>query len=169
MELDSFCQRETTPPDASINNVGMESLVSSKLYGLNGTLYGCRETTVGTPCPGPDRVVGIYATSGTCNTACTGYTLTGTGPGKHNFIGFGAETCSNAGMALADAQIRGYEGTIQTTGDTACIVDESSYEMGVYGHLSGQNYFGVSVDHNGVVSTEHNVVFANRAIADSGC
>ena len=39
--------------------------------------------------------------------------------------------------------------------------------MGVYGHISGNEYFGVSLDHNGVLSSEHEG--ATGATADSEC
>ena len=35
MEQDSFCQRDTSPENASIENIGMTSLLSSKLYGTS--------------------------------------------------------------------------------------------------------------------------------------
>ena len=173
VELDSFCERETVPAVASINNVGMQSLFSSKLYGLNGNLFQCVRAAPATPCATATLVTetaegGFSLTTPTCTTGCQASTLNGTGPGKHNFIGFGGETCAGS-LVLAQAQIRGFEGNSQTTEDAACIVDETSYEMGVYGHLSGTEYFGVSVNHNGVISAEETTVFADRDTADSGC
>ncbi len=37
VELDSYCARETKPREATLSNVGMVSLFSSKLYGNQGS------------------------------------------------------------------------------------------------------------------------------------
>ena len=154
VELDSYCERETSPDDASITNVGMESLLTSKLYGVNGNnLVKCTGTcTAGTP---PNSVgPGVHPTGSACATGCTQSAVSGNGPGKHNFIGFGATSCTNLTLT-SDAQILGVESTTPTTHDTDCDLDVSTYEMGVYGHISGSDYFGISIDENGVTSSEY--------------
>ena len=40
--------------------------------------------------------------------------------------------------------------------------------MGVYGHISGTNYYGVSINHNGVLSIEVEDALAS-GVADSNC
>ena len=125
VELDSFCDREIAPEEASIKNVGMESLDGSKLYGDN--------------------------------------------PKKHNFIGFGAEACLNTSVVVTNLQIK--SSSPPTTHDTSCELDVDTYKMGVYGHLAGKEYFGISIDNRGVFSGETSVT-ANgtaEATADSGC
>ena len=74
-------------------------------------------------------------------------------PSKHNFIGFGAEACP-ATTGLADVQI--ISASPVTTADTDCNLDIGNYEMGVFGHVSGRDYFGVFINHNGVLSAEVN-------------
>ena len=153
VELDSYCERETTPDDASITNVGMQSLLTSRFYGVNGqnlvkcTGSGC---TAGTGTKGP----GIHPAGSTCDATCTSGTVSGNGPGKHNFIGFGTTSCTNVTLT-SDAQILGVEGTTPTTHDADCDLDAAEYEMGVYGHISGADYFGISIDENGVASSEY--------------
>ena len=154
VELDSYCERETNPDDATITNVGMESLLTSKLYGVNGNnLVKCTGTcTAGTP---PGSVgAGVHAAGSTCATGCTSSTVSGNGPGKHNFIGFGDTSCTNVTLT-SDAQILGVEGTTPTTHDADCDLDVATYQMGVYGHISGADYFGISIDENGVTSSEY--------------
>ena len=83
------------------------------------------------------------------------------GPGKPNYIGFGADNCPT--VSLADRQVTG--GSV--TEDADCDINVSTYEMGVYGHISGENFYGVSLTHEGVVSSEHDD--ATAAAADSNC
>ena len=161
VELDSFCDRETSPTNASISNVGMEALLSSKLYGDTSSAVdasctagttctspqlapsGCTPDNSGTPCSSCD--CGLLANDATF----AAYRPPGQGPGKENFIGFGAEACTNI-SAIGDVQEK--KGT--TTHDTGCDLAVSRYELGVYGHISGSNYYGVSINENGVVSPE---------------
>ena len=172
VELDSFCERETQPSQATIDNVGMASLTNSSLYGTNavvaartascstGTLTpgGCTPNANTTPCTG--------CTGGGTLTPYRAQIPAGNGPGKHNFIGFGDDNCSTTN--LSDRQILGAIGNTLTTHDAACELNTSTYDMGVYGHISGAEYFGVSVNHNGVVSGEASVS-ANQDQADSSC
>ena len=156
VELDSFCERETTPDDVSINNIGMQSLTSSKLYGVNGTnLVQCTGTcTAGTP---PGSVgAGIHPAGSNCATGCTSTTVSGNGPGKANFIGFGTENCSNL-SAISDISITGPDGTTPTTADPNCNLDIDQYDLGVYGHLAGAEYSSFEVNHNGVVAEQQSL------------
>ena len=148
VELDSFCERETNPPNSSIKNVGMESLLSSKLYGgadLRECTGACADTN--------DR--GIYNLPHTCGTGCTTGLISGStnSPGKHNIIGFGEENCAGIPNEVP-VQVRGKEGAVDTTLNADCDLNVSSYRMGVAGHISGDTFFGVSLNHNGVLSTE---------------
>ena len=53
------------------------------------------------------------------------------------------------------------------TEDADCDLNVSTYEMGVYGHISGDDFYGVSLTHEGVISNEHEDATAN--LADSNC
>jgi len=165
VELDSFCERDTTPSPVSISNVGMSSLVSSKLYGQRGICEDPNSTVSGcSPCAGQANQTACSAhndgnlTPPSCG--CTwNATVASNAPGKHNFIGFGAETCvvDNGGGDLVDLNnvvIQGSEGSILTTLQNTCDLNVTSYEMGVYGHVSGDNYYGVSITNNSVLGTE---------------
>ena len=148
VELDSFCERDTSPTDVSINNVGMQSLLSSKLYGISAssTMVSCTSCT-----SSADN--GIYNTGHTCGAGCTTGTPSGTGPGKHSFIGFGDENCGNLAN-VNNVQVLGDEGGTRTTNETRCELNISDYTLGVGGHLSGTTYIGINVDHNGVVDEQ---------------
>ncbi len=161
VELDSFCERETTPNHVSLTNVGMASLASSKLYGARGL------------CEDPGTIVPTCTCSGqVTSTTCSGHmtvgpppvncncawdATAGRGPGKHNLIGFSAAgaTCldprSNSIVDTDDVLIRGEEGGAQTVLDIDCELNITTYRMGVAGHISGDQYYGASVNHNGVL------------------
>ena len=175
VELDSYCTRETNPRNSNIENVGMASLLNSKLYGTSsatpqrsascsggGTLTpsGCTPTANTTPCTG--------CTGGTnpVFTAFRAARTAGVGPDKHNFIGFGDDNCT--APDLANRQIVGMQGTTSTNEDTDCDLNVASYEAGVYGHISGAEFFGVSINNNGVLSGEQSIS-ANTQTADTGC
>ena len=162
VELDSFCERETNPQNSNVSNVGMASLIQSKLYGrsLNAQNASCTCTVSGTPTLTPSG-----CSNNSPNNTCTGCTCSAgvatftayrpsitNFPGKHNFIGFGDDNCSV--QDLTNRQVLGEEGGTTTTQDTDCDLNISSYEMGVYGHISGDAYFGVSINDDGVVSGE---------------
>ena len=134
VELDNFCERETAPASAAIEHVGMVSLLSSKLYG-----DGSARCSVGT-----------HATQANCTGAGGIWTAATTGPGKNNFIGFGT---IGAGCSATGTKVEISAST--TTIDPACDLTESTYDMGVYGHLSGDEYHGAQIQHTGV--------FAERA------
>ncbi len=146
VELDSFCERETAPTNASINNVGMESLASSKLYG-NATGFCLSGSTCSTQ---------TTCTDGTtdCDTSIDGVQNGGwvgtQNPGKENFIGFpGGVVTANCGTSVVNPVGLDIN---DTATDGQCQLDISSYKMGVYGHISGDNFIGSQVDHNGVVT-----------------
>ena len=131
VEQDSFCERDTSPENASVENVGMASLLSSKLYGSR--------------------------------------------PGKRNFIGFSAtlptntnEQCGTVNSinlyttTVSDEKIR--ENDIIT--GAGCVLGITEYKMGVFGHLSGEDYIPTEVDNNGVVD-ENTTISAQNPPAGS--
>ena len=175
VELDSFCLRETQPRSASITSIGMQSLLNSKLYGKNSSQSRVAPTcTAPASTPEPANCVAPGETGVVC-TGCSDSSstlnagnaaTTGNGPGKHNFIGFGDDNCTAAN--LTSRQILGNAGTTNTTHDANCDLNTSTYEIGVYGHISGKNYYGVSVSNNGVASSEFEDD-STPATADSEC
>ena len=166
VELDSYCERETSPTNATIPNVGMKSLISSKLYGVPAAA-NCDSTIIGAACTG-------CSVSGTTCTgtaaSCTNATLNGTvcsaaqyiparsGPGKNNFIGFGAIACGALVAPVADQHF-----VNNTATDTNCSLAVTTYKLGVFGHISGNNYIGFEVDNNGVVAESAEVAAAGFA------
>ena len=159
VELDSFCERETIPTAPSFNSIGMRSLLSSKLYGVTRTAT-CTSTLLGAGCTGCSLNAGQTDCTGT-TASCTNSANDGqacaasaafiparTGPGKENFVGFGAATCS--GVTLAANQHYMQDNSARTDAD--CDLDVSEYKMGSFGHISGATYIATQVDHNGVVS-----------------
>ncbi len=173
VELDSYCERDTAPEEVSISNIGMGSLVSSKLYGTKGLCEIPNPAILNCDCNGQSNTTSCAAhmSSDTIPVACgcTWANTGGNGPGKHNFIGFGgngATPCS--GTALVDTQILGTDTAgATTTADTSCDLGVTEYELGVYGHISGNTGFGVSVNQNGVLSSE--VTPTLVAAADANC
>ena len=159
VELDSFCERETIPKIASVKNVGMISLFTSNLYGGNTTAASCDSTTYGAGCGGctvsGDTCTG---TTASCTSSADDGQTCGIvafvpadspGPGgKQNFIGFGEDNCGVP--ALTSRQIK----LSTVTDDTDCDLNISAYRMGVGGHISGNTYYGVSINHNGVLGKE---------------
>ena len=144
VEIDSFCERETTPIRASIHNVGMASLLSSKLYG---------------------------------NAAS-----------KWNFIGFSSQPqatdpCTttptvqatvSTPLSTGDKEIAGLgnDGSSTVKEDGTCRVGIVAYQMGVFGHISGDNYIGYQIGNNGVIveRAEHTHVGNNmQAGLDTTC
>ncbi len=164
VELDSYCERETSPSDYSLANVGMGSLLTSKLYGE-------RLTTA--------RTVACAVQSGGACAACSGATASlanclgascsgsgngcewtaprdvGLGPGKDNFIGFDTSTCAN--ISIVDNVHRMKEGTATPA---ACVLAVTSYDIGVAGHISGETYIGFDVNEGGVVGETDEGTFA---------
>ena len=176
VELDSFCERDTSPEAASLGNVGMSSLNSSSLYGGQGACVGNGDAT----CTSADDTAVAGATTSALCTAivfngasCSASwnSQAGNSPGKHNFIGFGTENCivgSPDQVNDANVQILGEENGVNTTPDTACDLNINSYKLGVYGHVSGINYYGVGIDHNGVLLDQQDVS-TSQNVAKSGC
>ena len=147
--MDSYCERETLPIAASIGTVGMQSLTSSKLYGVTRTTDTCD-----CACSGPPGCAGGTYANASCSitgaTACGSAALIPArpGPGKHNFIGFDATTCTAGGVAIPVANLQMED----TFTDAQCTVGVTSYKMGVYGHISGTDFIGIQIQHNGVVN-----------------
>ena len=148
VELDSFCDRDTNPRNASIQNVGMSSLLASKFYGES---YACSDP-------------GITAQGG-----CTGSwdhdgdttspqvnRIWSVGPGKTNFIGFGTNNCTTGStlpnVVISDA---GRAPSSGITNEQRCDLNVGTYEMGVVGHVYADKYFGQSMNQNGVLSSEN--------------
>jgi len=81
----------------------------------------------------------------------------GNNPNKNNFIGFGAVTCG-AVTSPVDNEHRvrsaGPSPIPSTTVDVHCDLTIGTYEMGVYGHFGGQNYYGASITHEGLLGNE---------------
>ena len=168
VELDSFCERENET--VSIGNVGMASLNTSKLYGRKGAC----EQTAPTCDSAQQAAIALAADSGACTAAAAlpGAVCTanwdadaGNAPNKHNFVGFAVNTCS---VPSSETGIIGNEGNTLTTADPSCNLGVSAYEMGVYGNISGTEYFGQSVNNLGVLS-EENIKTSTIDVADSDC
>ena len=159
VELDSFCERETSPTAASLVHVGMQSLITSKLYGDNGVaLVECTGScTAGTPANsvGP----GIHPTGSTCATGCTATAPTHTGPDKNNFIGFSTENCTSVN-GVTSLRLN------DTEEDTSCDLNVTTYDLGVFGHIAGTEYVGFEVNEDGVVAEKSGLTssIANGAV-----
>ena len=169
VELDSFCEDSRVP--VSFAAVGMSSISTSKLYGTRDARMGfCSPNTAGgnpTDC--------VDSTVGSGIGVWTPEVPEGSGPGKHNFIGFGFAnaSCVNNGVALEQVQVLGAEGresssATRTMADRNCDLNAGTYEMGVFGHISGSDYYGVSVNNNGVFSLESEAPVASNT-ANSNC
>ena len=177
VELDSFCERETSPTNASIINVGMSSLGSSKLYGADEVMpcESCKTVEETGECPTDGdwsiqpvvpNIKGSTCTSlnaaaplsigDTCD--CTDTTkVSRKGPGKHNFIGFGgsatgADECDNIANANQNINYRGEVSGTATPFETNCNLGITEYDMGVFGHVSGAAYFGYTITNNGIAT-----------------
>ena len=169
VELDSFCERENET--ASIGNVGMASLNTSKLYGRKGL---CEQTSALNTCNSTEQGnIAAAASQTACNNAPinTGCTVgwdadAGNAPNKHNFVGFESHACT--GVTNEDVGIVGNQGGTLTTADPGCDLGVSAYEMGVYGNISGTEYFGQAVNQLGVLS-EEKIKDSTINVADSGC
>ena len=164
VEIDSFCERETIPVNASITNVGMGGLVTSKLYGNTNASATCTnpagtcsgtctaQTPSGTTC-GVSPCVG-----GNPGEACGqgSYIPAGNGPGRANFIGFGdAHTdCSNISATVESEHILR---DASATTDAQCNLEPSEYKIGSFGHISGSSWIGHQVTHTGIVSERNNL------------
>ena len=170
VELDNFCDRESNPSQSTIPNVGMTSLTTSKLYGSKNAVAAYCSS--GTAC-----TTQTTCTDGTtdCNTSTAGVqnggwvpaVPAGNGPGKHNFIGFGADGCTS--QNLAGRQILGEQNSTSTVHDIACNIGEIAYDMGVYGQLTGAAFWGISINSNSVLSAEINQTGSGVGTADTGC
>ena len=167
VELDSFCERETSPTNATIQNVGMESLISSRLYGANRatvTNATCTNNTCsGTATLQPGGCTGMACTSCTCvgGTGTVNFTApipARQGPGKNNFIGFGAIACGTITTPVVNSHFMQ-----QTSTDANCNLGVAEYDMGVFGHLGGTEFASFEVDHNGVVDEQSNLTNAVTA------
>ena len=159
VEIDSFCERDTAPSDASFGNIGMQSLVTSKLYGnTNATATNANCDVSGTPTPANLRPTGCTAsTAGSCASCSAGtfspYIPAGNGPGKANFIGFGdiaagGNACPNI-SAVANAAH--FLQDVGATTDAHCTLGITAYKMGVFGHVGGTQYIGINMTNTGVV------------------
>ena len=128
VELDSYCERETSPQSASITTVGMESLLTSKLYGDSAVAKCDHTLKVAGNCTSAPSGCALNAGSTDCQGTLTGGNhadcVTGTcsdifvpqtqGPGKENFIGFGSQAGTGCPGTLSSRQVK----KSTTTGDT---------------------------------------------------
>ena len=148
VELDSFCERDTTPEDFNIENVGMASLASSKLYGTNAN-YCTGTNTGGTRCTTQTTCTTLPRDATNCGAS---WIPAGNGPGKANFIGFeNVHTgCSNI-SSTNEVEHRLRDPSQNNAMPAGCDLATSTYSLGVAGHISGTNYIGFDVDENGVV------------------
>ena len=126
VEIDSFCDRKTSPQNASIVNVGMASLLSSKLY--NGTSNKW-------------SFIGFAAqdhpgTGEACTTTPT------------------AQATVSTPLVAADRAIAGIgsNGGGVAVEDADCVLGITEYKMGVFGHISGEDFIGYEVNQNGIVN-----------------
>ena len=157
VELDSYCERETLPDDFSISNVGMQSLLTSKLYGNNSaTATNANCDVSGTLTPANLRPTSCSPSGGAnpCSTCSSGsftpYIPAGNGPGKDNFIGFedASTNCSNITANVDSIHRLKASNSAMPAG---CDLNISAYSLGVAGHISGNDYIGFDINNNGVV------------------
>jgi len=154
VELDSFCERDTNPQFASLRSVGMGSLETSKLYGTNAAI--AMESGVcgsNNECSNSRRLGQSCTAAADCNAPPI---PEGNGPGKTNFIGFGAVACPNATTTASNSRITENQesASSQITGEDDCDLAVSRYELGVVGHVSGTSWFAQSIDNTGILSLE---------------
>ena len=144
--MDSYCERDTSPREASIHNVGMTSLSSSKLYGAYVPTANCTNTGQSTQA---NCIASVWDHDSNATTPDVPgiWIPVSQGPGKDNFIGFGGDNCPGTRAA---GDIISLEDVI--TPASTCTLDVTSYKMGVFGHISGNSYIGIQVDNNGVIA-----------------
>ena len=156
VELDSFCERETSPKISSIANVGMSPLLTSKLYGeANGEVVSCKVTGSTGVCPHATGDTVLKVGTSCTETDCTfdePKEYTTYGPGKDNFIGFGADnTVLGSNTACPETAIASRQHKKSTTTvDDKCILNIEAYQMGFGGHISGAQYYGGTINNQSV-------------------
>ena len=128
VELDSYCERETTPKVAGFKHVGMESLVNSNLYLSN---------------PGKVNMIGFSQSSSACLVDHDGDG--GTTAVAQATAPLVSATTGVFGIGIADAA---------TTDDPHCELDVADYLMGVFGHISGDDFTAFEINENGVVEDQ---------------
>ena len=144
VELDSFCDRDTDPEQASIAFVGMEPLFSSKLY---------------TDKPERENFIGFSNIDSTCPlndvTSATGNNVTyGSSPrtALNHTNSSPDDTAKASAISLS-------EGSSDIPG-AQCPLGVTSYEMGVYGQVSGSRFIGFSITNEGIVSETAEAIVA---------
>ena len=167
VEQDSFCSNSVE--DSSLVNVGMGSLLASKLYGeRRATATDATCTAIGGGTVDAGAWAGCSAhIDGSCSTSnCVNSGAIGSvsftpyiapnlnAPQTHSFIGFSSSTCT--GHTTPDqVHIRGSENGVQTSVDPNCQVRDTAFRMGVMGAIKGKSqYFGTSMNELGIISTE---------------
>ena len=123
VEIDSFCERRTEPRGSNLKNVGMESLKSSKLYGTS---------------PAKANFIGFSKTASDCLVDHDEDTATPLAA-----VTTGAGIPSGEGINVAD---------VAGSKDDHCELGVDSYKMGVYGHISGENWYAVQIENTGVIN-----------------
>ena len=145
VELDSYCERETNPQPFNIDNVGMTSLGSSKLYG-NNTAFCTAQTLLSTNC----ATQALCIATPRSNTECAGAWIpAGNGPGKDNFMGFEDAHTNCGNITATQDNIHRFRGASSAM-PAGCDLDVTTYALGVAGHISGTDYIGFDVDQDGV-------------------
>ena len=146
MELDSFCDRDTTPNESSIANVGMESLLTSDLYAAN---------------PGKENFIGFSDDSTACDldTWTAGAYNTTARPSANQLYTLAQSTTVTDAVKRMAVRLADASGSVPAAAQ--CELDVADYEMGVAGHISGDRFIGFSVNHNGVVDEETENTYAN--------
>ena len=109
-------------------------------------LTGCNINT-------PGDCVSSHCTCTTppCSCTFTPQAPARTGPEKNNLIGFTTVSCSGVTSAQYAHFIH------NTTSDTSCELDVTTYTLGAFGQISGTEYIGFNVKQNGVVDENDNL------------
>ena len=140
VELDHFCERESSPRNVNIKHVGMGSLFSSKLYGVkSSTAPNNHDPGNG---PGTPNFIG-FANANLAGNDCKIDSNFASSPVL--------VTRPNSG---ASQNVINVTDNIHTK-DKNCRLYISTYKMAVYGHLSGDvsgDYYGAQIQETGVVT-----------------
>ena len=141
VELDSFCDRDSSPRNVNIKHVGMGSLFSSKLYGK--TTPSTTNTLDPGNGPGTPNFIGISNASVSGSSCTVDLNLD---PARSPSPRRAANsTLSENVLNVTDNRNK----------DKNCRLKISEYQMAVYGHLSGDangDYYGAKIEHTGVVT-----------------
>ena len=137
VEQDSFCERDTSPTQSSLDTIGMQSIYSSKLYGTN---------------PGKENFIGFKDGTqiATTNEACSFNNWDTTDNEYKAGTRAAFVIVTNSPTDTQKKEALGIAKTVANAG-TACKVNVEEYKMGVSGHISGDKGIAFNIDNNGVV------------------